>query len=135
MKTKLFFALVVSAFLFHSCSSSSSDDDSASIIGVWKYSREGAIVNGVEILTPYDGNQPGCEKNKSEFKTNGTVVDTYYTNSCEAVVDPPIAYTKSGNTIVTTSSNGTHTFTILELTSTVLKIKNMADGDILEFIK
>lgn len=130
MKTKLFFAAVISAFLFNSCSS---DSSSASIVGVWKYNREGSIVSGAEVLTPYSGNEAGCEKDKSEFTSGGVLIDSYYTSSCE-VIDNPGTYTKSGNTITATFSDGTFTFTILELTSTLLKVKNV-DGHILEFIK
>ncbi|WP_333601372.1 lipocalin family protein [Flavobacterium sp.] len=133
MKTKLIFAVLFSAFLFNSCSNSSSSDDSPSIIGTWKYSREGSVVNGEEVLTPYTGNQDGCDKDKSEFKADGTIIDTYYTSTCDAVGHSG-TYTKSGSTITTTFSDGSFTFTILKLTSTVLKVKN-SDGDILEFIK
>jgi major membrane immunogen (membrane-anchored lipoprotein) len=130
MKTKLFFVLVISAFLLNACSSS---DDSASIVGIWKYNREGSVVDGTEVLTPYSGNQAGCEKDESEFTSNGVIIDTYFTSLCEAV-DNPGTYTKSGNTITVTFPDGTFTFTILKLTSTILKVKNV-DGYILEFVK
>lgn len=130
MKTKLIFAALISAFLLNSCSS---NDDAASIVGTWKYSKEGSVVGGTEVLTPYSGNEDGCEKDKSEFKADGTLIDTYYTNTCDAVGNPG-TYTKSGNSITTTFSDGSFTFTILKLTATVLKVKN-SDGYILEFIK
>lgn len=130
MKTKLFLALIILAFTFNSCSS---DSDSASIVGIWKYNREGSIVDGTEVLTSYSGNQAGCDKDESEFTSNGVLIDTYFTSSCEAI-DNPGTYTKSGNTITATFADGTFTFTILKLTSTILKVKNV-DGHILEFIK
>lgn len=131
MKTKLFIATFILAFLFNSCSSS---DDSASLVGVWKYNRQGVVVEGEEILTPYLGNEAGCDKDTSEFKNNGVLLDSYHTSTCE-VVDHPGTYTRSGNTIVATfPESGSFTFTILKLTNTILKVRN-SDGNILEFIK
>ena len=130
MKTKLFFATFILAFLFNSCSS---DSSSASIVGTWKFSREGSVVNGTEVLTPYEGNEAGCEKDKTEFKADGTIIDTDYSSDCEAV-DHPGTYTKQGNTLTTTFSDGSFTFTILKLTATILKAKN-SDGYIVELTK
>ena len=130
MKTKLFFATFILAFLFNSCSS---DSSSASIVGTWKFSREGSVVDGIEVLTPYEGNEAGCEKDRTEFKADGTLIDTYYTSACEAVNNPG-TYTKEGNTLTTTFSDGSFTFTILKLTGTTLKAKN-SDGYIVELIK
>lgn len=129
MKTKLFFLAVMSVFLFNSCSS---DDSSASIVGIWKFNRVGGIISGEEVLTPYE-NQEGCGKDNTEFRANGSVVDTYYSSDCEAV--PHVGtYTKQGKTLTLTFSNGPNTFTILKLTSTILKVKN-DEGSIVELIK
>ncbi len=131
MKTKLFFIALISAFLFNSCSSSS---DSASIVGVWKFSREGYVVDGTEVLTAYSGNESGCEKDKTEFKSDGTVIDTDYNSSCIGT-NRTGTYTKSGNNLTTTfPGDDSHTFTILQLTSTLLKGKD-SDGYIIELTK
>lgn len=130
MKTKLFFAAFIAILLFNSCSS---DDSSASIVGLWKFNREDGIVNGEEVLTPYEDNQPGCGKDSTEFRADGSIVDTYYSPDCEAV--PHVGtYTKQGKTLTITLSGGPTTFTILKLTSTILKVKN-GDGYIIELIK
>jgi hypothetical protein len=104
-------------------------------VGIWKYNREGYVVEGKEVLTQYSGNEDGCGKDKSEFTNNGVIIDSYYTSACERV-DHPGTYTKSGNTIVATfpESGNSFTFTILKLSSTILKVKN-SDGYILEFVK
>lgn len=131
MKTKLFLLAVITVLLFNSCSSD--DSSSPSIVGVWKYNRQGSVVGGEEVLTPYSGNEAGCDKDKSQFTNDGVVTETYFTSLCEAV-DHSGTYTKSGNTIVTTFNGNSFTFTILQLTSTLLKVQN-AQGNILEFIK
>lgn len=129
MKTKLFFAAILAVLLFSSCSS---DDSQASIVGVWKFNRVGGVVSGEEVLTPYD-HSPGCGKDNTEFRANGTIVDTYYSTDCEAVPHTG-TYTKQGNTLTITLSDGPNVFTILKLTSTILKVKN-DEGGIVELIK
>ena len=78
-------------------------------------------------------NDNGGETIDYKYDEDGTIIDSYYTSTCD-VVDNPGTYIKSGNTITVTFSDGSFTFSILKLTSTVLKVKN-SDGYILEFIK
>jgi hypothetical protein len=124
MKNTLKFA---SVFLLVTLSliSCSKDDDgpstSGNIVGKWEFFKEGEIINGNEILTNYE-HQAGCTKDNTEFNTDGSFVDSYYYEECESEISMG-TYTKSGNTLTRNDGFDDFSYTIVELNSTTLKVK------------
>lgn len=126
---KLFVLFVFAASaMFVSCSS---DDDNGGneekIIGKWEFTQDGTIVDGQEILVPYENEAPECGKDFVEFRTNNTArqVEFFLDFNEECDSDTVNAtYSISGKNITITSGGETGTLEILTLNNTTLKIKS-----------
>ena len=123
-------SILIAAFLTLglTITSCNNDDDnaSASLEGKWNASKEGAIVNGQEVLMPYTGNETGCQKDYIQINANGTITDVDFDsmdNPCEQFTISG-TYTRTGNNITITVAGQSETGTILSLTSTELKVKD-----------
>ena len=124
MKKILFLCLGVT--MFASCSSDDSSSSSSSIVGSWEYSKEGAIVNGQEVLVDYE-NDCATSNDYIQFLDNGTLNDVYYWDDCEEDITPG-TWSKTGNTATVTIDGETQTANILTLNSTTLKVSYEEDG-------
>ena len=116
-------ALLFVAVLAVGVTSCSKDDDAAqaSLVGTWEYSKEGAIIQGQEILTPYE-HATGCSKDFTVI-TATTIVDTdFYGSDCFESTSTA-TYTRNGNTLTITDGSEVSTGTILQLDNTTLKVK------------
>ena len=116
-------ALLFVAVLAVGVTSCSKDDDAAqaSLVGTWEYSKDGAIIQGQEVLTPYQ-HAAGCSKDFTVI-TATTIVDTdFYGSDCFETTST-VAYTRNGNTLTITDGGEVFTGTILQLDNTTLKIK------------
>ena len=124
---KKILTLCLGIAMFTSCSS---DDDSSSssssIVDSWEYSKEGAIVSGQEVLADYE-NDCASKKDYIQFNENGTLGDFYYWSDCEEDYTAG-SWSQNGNTVTVTMDGETQTATILDLTSTTLKVSYVEDG-------
>ena len=125
-------ALLFVAVLAVGVTSCSKDDDAAaaSLVRTWEYSKEGGIIQGQEVLTPYQ-HAAGCTKDFTVI-TATTIVDTdFYGTDCFESTST-IPYTRNGNTITITEDGEVYTATIIQLDNTTLKIKGqeMTEGGI-----
>jgi len=132
-KNKVLFVSVLSLGLaLTSCSKddNSSSSSSASVEGKWKYTKEGTIVSGQEVLSDYVNDAPACGSDYLEILTGGTAKDIYYYNdgACQSDVGMG-TWSKSGNTMAVTFDGVTDNAEILTLNSTTLKVKYSRDGE------
>ncbi len=127
-KIKFYLAAVLIAGLsFTSCSD---DDDNGSstdgeIVAKWTPTRTVNTVNNVEVSsTDYTFNEPGCEKDFTQFLAGGVLNDViYYKNAAEVCTqdaDVTGTWTKSGNTLVIDDAN----YEITRLTGSELVYKS-----------
>ena len=125
--TVLFASALVLGLSLASCNKdddSSSSSSSVGIEGKWKYSKEGAIVSGQEVLTDYVNEAPECGNDYIEVLAGGTAKDYYFYNDGGCVSDVATGtWSKSGNTMTVTFDGVTENATILTLNSTTLKVK------------
>ena len=120
-KLTALFLLVTLSFTSCSKSDDNSGGTSGNIVGKWNLSKIGSIVNGQEVLTDHP-NEAACAKDNTEYKTDGTVVQTEYSSTCSTGSFSG-TYTKNGNTL-TEIYGSTIVYTILQLDDTTLKIKD-----------
>lgn len=132
---KLFVLFVFAASaIFVSCSS---DDDNASneslIIGKWEFSQAGSVLNGQEILLPYDHEAPECGKDFLEFRANGIGLETYfyYDDNEDCTQDTEgFIYSIAGNDITLLIDGIATLFEITTLNNNTLKLKGLEiEGD------
>lgn len=139
MKTKF---LIVPALLLAFGTTSCDDDDDknfqlppATLTGKWNFSKVGGIVGGTEILTPYDGNEAGCNKDYIELGNNNTYANVDYnsdTEPCQAITTAG-TFAVTGNTIVVDAGAESFTGTILNLSYVELKVQDNDSGTIVVF--
>jgi len=136
---RLFVSVLTLGLLLTSCN----EDDSvgqlpkASLSGKWKYYKQGAVVGGVEVLSEYDGNEPGCPKDYIQFNENGAYGDAHYDSSdipCEQIMEFA-TWDGTGNTIVIDYGASSETLEILALTEYKLKVRHTDDGTIQVFVQ
>lgn len=115
--------LLLSFFAFSIISCSSDDDASASddIVGTWEYNRGGAIVNGEEILMPWEHLCPS-KKDKLEILNNNVIKAYDYEEDCELFYGEG-TWSYSGNTFKVTVDGTTGEWEVISLTNTTLKFK------------
>ena len=110
------------------------DDDDATptattFEGKWQYSKEGAIVNGQEVLTNYV-HASGCTKDYVEFLSAGVFKDhSFFGASCEEDVFTG-TWSKNGSMVTVTADGDSSTAEIIELTATTLKVKYTDAGTV-----
>ena len=126
----LFF--VSTSLLFTACSS---DDDSGAttsgeLVGKWEFFQEGEIVNGQEILEPYE-HAAGCSKDNLEFEAGGVFKSNIYYNfqaPCGLYTETG-TWTRNGNVITVVSIlGGTEEIQILVVDATTLKVRYEDEG-------
>tara|TARA_R110002072_G_scaffold117281_3_gene248167 strand:- start:387 stop:827 length:441 start_codon:yes stop_codon:yes gene_type:complete len=125
---KLFVLFVFAASaMFVSCSS---DDDNGGneekIIGKWEFTQEGTIVDGQEVLLPYENDAPECGKDFIDFKADNTVQSVIFfldfNEECDSETDTG-TYSVSGKNITLTTGGETVVAEIVTLNNTTLKVK------------
>lgn len=124
--TILFASALVLGLSFASCNKDddSSSSSSVSVEGKWKYSKEGAIVSGQEVLTDYVNDAPECGNDYIEVLAGGTAKDVYFYNDGGCLSDISTGtWSKTDNTMTVTFDGMSETATILTLNSTTLKVK------------
>ncbi|ESU28662.1 hypothetical protein FLJC2902T_12530 [Flavobacterium limnosediminis JC2902] len=129
--TLLFVSALALGMVFTSCNKDddSSSSSSASIEGKWKYSKEGAIVSGQEVLTDYLNEAPQCGNDYIEILAGGTAKDVYYYNDGGCLSDVGTGtWSKSGNIMTVTFDGVAENAEILTLDSTTLKVKYTDNG-------
>jgi hypothetical protein len=127
------FVAFIALFLFVSCSKddNSSNTSTSGLLGKWEYSQVGTIVNGQEILGPYE-HESGCSKDYIEMLTSGVYKEYDY----DSFVSPCNLSTgtgtwlQNGNTITISVGGDTDSAEILTLNATTLKIKAVIDTEI-----
>lgn len=128
MKKILTLLTVLTFAVFTSCSS---DDDNgenqAIIVGSWEYSQEGTVIDGEEVLEPYDHGAPECGNDFVEFQANGTAVETSFfanmVSECETETFT-FSYVVNGQQITLDGiDDEAVNAEILTLNSTTLKIR------------
>ncbi|PKP25121.1 MAG: hypothetical protein CVU03_09415 [Bacteroidetes bacterium HGW-Bacteroidetes-2] len=125
---KLFVLFVFAASaMFVSCSS---DDDNGGneekIIGKWEFTQEGTIVNGQEILLPYENEAPECGIDSVEFNTNNSFISFIYfldfNDECDSDVETG-TYLISENNLIITADGETTVLEIITLNNSTLKVQ------------
>lgn len=125
---KLFVLFVFAASaMFVSCSS---DDDNGGneekIIGKWEFTQEGTIVDGQEILLPYENEAPQCGKDSIEFNTDNSVINVFYfldfNDECDSETETGI-YSISENTLTITTGGESAVVEIITLNNSTLKVQ------------
>jgi|688.fasta_scaffold1068305_1 hypothetical protein len=136
MKKKLFMLLlfVGASIAFTACSSenSSNGDSSVNLIGKWENFQEGGIVNGQEVLFPYE-HALGCSKDNLQFLAGGIFKEYSYDNfntPCELNLATG-TWTRGGDVITISASGFTNNAEILILDATTLKVKYELFGEIM----
>ena len=136
MKKKLFMLLLIvgASIAFTACSSedSSTGDSSVNLIGKWENFQEGSIVNGQEVLLPYE-HAVGCSKDNLQFLAGGVFKEYSYDNfntPCELYFSTG-TWTRVGDIITISASGFTNNAEILILDATTLKVKYELFGEIM----
>lgn len=134
---KLF--LLVATILSISFIGCSNDDDNSSsasqhelILGNWRYSQEGTIVNGQEILDIYDNAAPQCGFDYLEFRSSSEskeyIYDTDINSNCMNFLNSGNWSISGNNQLSITLDSSTTIFEILLLNQTTLKVKYVSGG-------
>ena len=125
---------VGASIAFTACSSenSSNGDSSVNLIGKWENFQEGGIVNGQEVLFPYE-HAVGCSKDNLQFLAGGIFKEYSYDNfntPCELNLATG-TWTRGGDVITISASGFTNNAEILILDATTLKVKYELFGEIM----
>lgn len=136
MKKLLFLVTTLVSISFIGCSN---DDDNSSsalqhelILGNWRYSQEGTIVNGQEILDNYDNAAPQCGFDYVEFRSSSEIkeyiYDTDINSNCMNFLNSGNWSISGTNQLSITLDSSTTIFEILLLNQTTLKVKYVSGG-------
>lgn len=123
---KRILSILILTLISFSISSCSSDDDgspaSGNIVGTWKISRVGGILNGEEFWIPYESECPS-QVDKVEFTANNLIKTYYYEEDCSLEYEEG-TYEYSGNTLSTVIDGYAETNEVTLLTDTTLRVKS-----------
>lgn len=136
MKKLLFLVATLVSISFIGCSN---DDDNSSstsqhelILGNWRYSQEGTIVNGQEILDNYDNAAPQCGFDYVEFRSSSEIrefiYDTDINSDCMSFLNSGNWSISGTNQLSVTFDSSTTINEILVLNQTTLKVKFVSGG-------
>ncbi len=136
MKKLLFLVATLVSISFIGCSN---DDDNSSstsqhelILGNWRYSQEGIIVNGQEVLDNYDNAAPQCGLDYLEFRSSSEskeyIYDTDINSNCINFLNSGNWSISGNNQLSITLDSSTTIFEILLLNQTTLKVKYVSGG-------
>ncbi|RYJ37210.1 lipocalin family protein [Flavobacterium anhuiense] len=118
----LFVSILTLGLTAVSCSSDD-DKDGGSIEGKWEVTHQGAILNGQEVIQPYDSE--GCEIPSMTFTNDGKFIDItseYWDSKCSTYTEDG-TWKKDGNTLTLKYSDEEVKWEISELSSSTLKVK------------
>lgn len=139
MKKIVLMAAFLSLGMFQvSCDKEDNEDyvPVPTLVGKWNYSKSGTMVGQSEVLSDYDGNEPGCTKDYIVFDPNGALLDVDFDSTdspCEELSEVG-TYSVTGNTLTVNFGEGAESVQILNLSFTELKIKS-AEGIINVFTR
>lgn len=139
MKKLLFLVATLVSISFIGCSN---DDDNSSspsqyelhelILGNWRYTQEGTIVNGQEILDNYDNAAPQCGFDYVEFRSSSEIkeyiYDTDINSNCMNFLNSGNWSISVNNQLSITFDSSTTINEILLLNQTTLKVKYVSGG-------
>lgn len=134
---KLF--LLVATILSISFTGCSKDDDNSSsasqhelILGSWRFSQEGSIINGQEVLDSYDNAAPQCGFDYLEFRSSSEIrefiYDTDINSNCMNFLNSGNWSLSGTNQLSITFDSSTTISEILVLNQTTLKVKYVSGG-------
>lgn len=128
---KLFTLLTLVTLTFlTSCSSDDDNGNTSNIVGTWEYFQVGTVINGQELLTPYDHETPECGNDFIEFRANNTGIDSYFFLNDQSVCETDsitFSYTLNGLEITVNDDGDTVTAEILTLNDSTLKIQTVEE--------
>lgn len=126
--TILFVSVLSLGLALTSCSKDddSSSGGSAALEGSWEYTKTGVKAGGEEALFDYT-NDCSTKKDYLKINTGGTMNDYWYDIDCVEEIDNG-TWTRSGNTLAVSFGGVPVNATILELTSSTLKIEYTEEG-------
>lgn len=136
MKKLLFLVATVVSISFIGCSNEDDNSSSTSqhelILGNWRYSQEGIIVSGQEILDNYDNAAPQCGFDYLEFRSSSEskeyIYDTDINSNCMNFLNSGNWSISGNNQLSITLDSSTTIFEILLLNQTTLKVKYVSGG-------
>lgn len=134
---KLF--LLVATILSISFTGCSKDDDNSSsasqhelILGSWRFSQEGSIINGQEVLDNYDNAAPQCGFDYVEFRSSSEIkeyiYDTDINSNCMNFLNSGNWSISGNNQLSISFDSNTIINEILVLNQTTLKVKYASGG-------
>ena len=118
--------VLIAGLSFTSCSK---DDDNSSstdgnIVGKWTPTKTVTSVSNQEVEAEYTSNEPGCEKDFTEFVEGGVLKDViYYKNSsevCTQDADATSTWSKTGTSLTIDGD----TYEVTRLTGSELRFKS-----------
>ncbi|MCV2486215.1 lipocalin family protein [Flavobacterium sp. SH_e] len=124
-KLSILFVSVLTLGLTAVSCSSDDDNKNASIEGKWEVTHQGVIINGQEVLQPYD-NEGGCEIPSMTFTSDAKFVDVtseFWDSECSTYTEDG-TWKKDGNTLTLKYSDEEVKVDILELSGSTLKVKS-----------
>lgn len=136
MKKLLFLVATIVSISFIGCSK---DDDNSSstsqhelILGNWRYTQEGSIINGQEVLDSYDNAAPQCGFDYVEFRSSSEIrefiYDTDINSNCMNFLNSGNWSISGTNQLSVTFDSSTTINEILVLNQTTLKVKYASGG-------
>lgn len=136
MKKLLFLVATLASISFIGCSNDDDNSSSASqhelILGSWRYSQEGTLVNGQEVLDSYDNAAPQCGFDYVEFRSSSEIkefiYDTDINSNCMNFLNSGNWSISGNNQLSVTFDSSTTINEILLLNQTTLKVKYASGG-------
>ena len=138
LKMKKLFLLVATilSISFTGCSKDDDNSSSASqhelILGNWRFSQEGSIINGQEVLDSYDNAAPQCGFDYLEFRSSSEIrefiYDTDINSNCMNFLNSGNWSLSGTNQLSITFDSSTTISEILVLNQTTLKVKYVSGG-------
>lgn len=136
MKKLLFFVVAIVSISFTGCSKDDDNSSSASqnelILGSWRYSQEGTLVNGQEILNSYDNAATQCGFDYVEFRSSSEIkeyiYDTDVSSNCMNFLNSGNWSISGNNQLSISFDSNTIINEILVLNQTTLKVKYASGG-------
>jgi hypothetical protein len=116
----LFVAVLALGISFVSCSKDDDNETSGSIEGKWNHSKVQSTIDGKVLPETDYENEPGCNKDFLELKTDGVSKSGFYEGK-DCTLDLDVStWKKDGNKLTIV---GDEVYEIVSVTNTTLKLK------------
>ncbi|MDO5654561.1 MAG: lipocalin family protein [Flavobacteriaceae bacterium] len=127
MKNLYFLIATILLIGFTACNNDDDNSSTQTLIGKWKFEQQGYLINGQEILEPYENDCP-TKFDHVEFLNNGITKDFYYGVDCREYVDNG-TWSQSGNMLSLLFEDFQTQVEILSLTNSSLKVKTIDEDN------